>query len=384
MSRRYQLTGDGATYTYNARGQQATYSKSGVTASYTYLPTGLRKSKTVGVITTNYVWDGQNMVYEYNGTNTTGGTAYYYGLTLISQGNNAYYLYNGHGDVVQLVTGTGTLGRSYEYDAFGNEVNPSATDTNPFRYAGQYFDTETGTYYLRARYYDPSLGRFTQQDSWAFADINDPLSLNLYTYCYNNPVYYFDPGGRFAIPVILMDIAKSAVLVGISILGIMVVDDMVDSSGDLIEASVGILDELEEKRQKSNELINLAILQYKIGPETKIAEKVDFSADRYEYYAPRIHHIVAQTAKKAKLAQIILETVKHSVHDPINLVVIPHGIHKGLHTESYYNYINERLRIAFLKADNEKKQRINVDTTLIELQLEIIEYTNTGVAPWLN
>ena len=53
------------TYTYNARGQQTGYSKGGVSASYTYLPTGLRKSKTVGFTTTNFVWDGQNMVYGY-------------------------------------------------------------------------------------------------------------------------------------------------------------------------------------------------------------------------------------------------------------------------------------------------------------------------------
>ena len=51
--------------------------------------------------------------------------------------------------------------KTYDYDAFGNEAEPSSTDTNPFRYCGEYFDTETGTYYLRARYYDPAVGRFT-------------------------------------------------------------------------------------------------------------------------------------------------------------------------------------------------------------------------------
>ena len=173
-----QLSGNGL-ITYDARGRQSTWTDGLTTASYTYYPTDLRKSKTVGAATTNFVWDGQNMVYEYKGSNTTGGTAYYYGLTLISQGNYAYYLYNGHGDVVQLVTASNTLGRSYDYDAFGNEVSPSASDTNPFRYAGQYFDSETGTYYLRARYYDPGIGRFTQQDGWAYADTGDSLSLIL-------------------------------------------------------------------------------------------------------------------------------------------------------------------------------------------------------------
>ena len=86
---------------------------------------------------------------------------YVYGLTLISQGNSWYYIYNAHGDVVKYISGTGALLKTYEYDAFGEEVNASSTDANPFRYAGQYFDSETGTYYLRARYYSPAMGRFT-------------------------------------------------------------------------------------------------------------------------------------------------------------------------------------------------------------------------------
>lgn len=143
-----------------------------------------------------FVEMGKEAEDEYTGKNTTSGTPYYYGLTLISLKNNAYYLYNAHGDVVQLVSSIGSLGLSYIYDAFGNEVNPSATDTNPFRYVGQYYDKETGTYYLRARYYDPGLGRFTQQDGWQFVDPNDPLSLNLYTYCWNNLIYYVDPSGN--------------------------------------------------------------------------------------------------------------------------------------------------------------------------------------------
>jgi len=86
-----------------------------------------------------------------------------------------------------------------QYDAFGVEIDPDEDDTNPFRYAGQYYDTETGTYYLRARYYDPATGRFTQQDSWDYSDPKDPLSLNLYVYCYGNPVRYVDLTGNFAI-----------------------------------------------------------------------------------------------------------------------------------------------------------------------------------------
>jgi len=71
-------------------------------------------------------------------------------------------------------------------------------------HGGEYFDKETKTYYLRARYYDPAIGRFTQQDSVLFTtrklvndyEYVDPLSLNLYTYCYNNPAMYLDRSGH--------------------------------------------------------------------------------------------------------------------------------------------------------------------------------------------
>ncbi|MCX7748374.1 MAG: hypothetical protein N2645_16040 [Clostridia bacterium] len=72
-----------------------------------------------------------------------------------------------------------------------NELEPY----NPFRYCGEYFDKETGTIYLRARYYNPGIGRFITEDSFA-GDANDPLSLNLYTYCHNNPINGWDPTGH--------------------------------------------------------------------------------------------------------------------------------------------------------------------------------------------
>ena len=74
------------------------------------------------------------------------------------------------------------------HDAFGNEKDRVGSDPNPFRYCGEYFDVESGSYYLRARYYDPSIGRFTQEDP-------EKDGLNWYTYCNNNPVLFIDPTG---------------------------------------------------------------------------------------------------------------------------------------------------------------------------------------------
>jgi len=79
---------------------------------------------------------------------------------------------------------------TYNYDAFGNpteSIGGEATN-NPLRYNGQYHDDETGLIYLRNRYYDPSIGRFTQEDP-----AKD--GTNWYVYCENNPVNMVDPGG---------------------------------------------------------------------------------------------------------------------------------------------------------------------------------------------
>ena len=107
-----------------------------------------------------------------------------------------YYTQNAHGDVVNLTDNNGAVTKTYQYDAFGVEKNIDDADTNAFRYCGEYYDKETATIYLRARYYNPSNGRFISRDSFAGSN-NDPLSLNLYTYCHNNPVSGTDSTGHF-------------------------------------------------------------------------------------------------------------------------------------------------------------------------------------------
>ena len=107
------------------------------------------------------------------------------GINLIKS-SDLYYLYNAHGDIVQLTDEAGTVVKDYR---FGVEADKDSADGNPFRYCGEYWDEETDAVYLRGRYYDPSTGRFTQEDT-----VRD--GLNWYTYCCNNPVRYFDPTGH--------------------------------------------------------------------------------------------------------------------------------------------------------------------------------------------
>jgi YD repeat-containing protein len=123
--------------------------------TYSYNGDGLRRSKTVNGVTTTHVWDGQDMALELNGSNVTG--KYIRGINLIAAEDGAgarkYYLFNGHGDVVQLANTTGDGVKSYDYDAFGVEKNIDPNDVNVFRYCGEYWDKETGTVYYSGLIY---------------------------------------------------------------------------------------------------------------------------------------------------------------------------------------------------------------------------------------
>ena len=177
-------TATSVTNTYNAFNQLTASTVGGTSTSYTYTPDGLRLTK--GNLT--YLYDRGNLVLEMQ--NSSVKSSYVYGVGLVSgaisgYSGQTYFIQNGHGDIVQLQNSSRAVVKEYTYDAFGNEENPVATDANPFRYAGEYYDANTGTYYLRARYYDPVVGRFTQEDP-----IED--GANWYVYCYNSPTIYVD------------------------------------------------------------------------------------------------------------------------------------------------------------------------------------------------
>jgi RHS repeat-associated protein len=101
-----------------------------------------------------------------------------------------YYLYNGHGDVVQIVDTSGAIKNTYDYDVWGNFITKQEAIDNHFTYFGQTYDETTGLYYLRARYYDPTTGRFTQQDP-----AED--GYNWYVYGNQNPVMFVDESGLY-------------------------------------------------------------------------------------------------------------------------------------------------------------------------------------------
>ncbi|WP_198159900.1 RHS repeat-associated core domain-containing protein, partial [Brevibacillus parabrevis] len=107
------------------------------------------------------------------------------------------YYYNSHGDVVKIKGSSGNVLNTYEYDIWGNLLADKVKEAmpNPFAYAGEMYDKESGFYYLRARYYDPKIGRFISEDTYK-GQVDNPLTLNRYTYVHNNPLRFFDPTGH--------------------------------------------------------------------------------------------------------------------------------------------------------------------------------------------
>lgn len=184
---------------YNALNQLTETLTKNYKVSFTYDAEGLRTGKTVNGEKTIYVWDGDQMVMELS----KGGAVqkrYIRGNDLVyaDKGENTektYYVTDMHGNVVQLLDESGNVTKTYEYDSFGNEVKPEKKDENPYRYCGEYYDKETEEVYLRARYYQPSVGRFITRDTYT-GESDEPLSLHLYTYCENDGVNAWDPSGH--------------------------------------------------------------------------------------------------------------------------------------------------------------------------------------------
>ena len=206
---------------YDGFGQLSRVYTDGKTAIYRYKPDGLRYQKIVDGIAQTQIWDGNEIIAEINSEDEIV-AKYLRGINLIAREgvNRQFYLFNAHGDVVQLRDANSGELWYYTSDAFGNERSIAGQnrerDSNPFRYCGEFFDKETNTIYLRARYYRPQIGRFVSEDSFTQntlrlangQEIVDPLSLNRYTYGYNNPITYMDASGHVAI--------EAAAIVGIA------------------------------------------------------------------------------------------------------------------------------------------------------------------------
>ena len=207
------LTYRGYTLTWQNGRQLASMKYGAINIGFTYDVDGLRTSKTIPNVGLEhkYYYVGNRLQYE-----TLGGSSalwYFYDADGNPSGirykngdsiNDYYFVCNWRGDVIQIYNASGTLVGSYTYDAWGRVTENATsadteniTETNPIRYRGYYYDTETRLYYLKSRYYDPAVKRFLNADG--YVQTGDGLhDKNMFAYCLNNSVNLSDPTGKFA------------------------------------------------------------------------------------------------------------------------------------------------------------------------------------------
>lgn len=167
---------------------------------------GNRVSETAGGVTTQFLVDtlnptGYSQVLDELVSGAVTKT-YTYGLQRISENQlsgstwtPSFYGYDGHGNVRFLTSVAGTVGNTYQFDAFGMPIASAGTTANSYLYSGERFDPNIGFYHLRARYYNQGTGRFLTMDP-ELGKIFDPGTLHKYVYTKNNPVNRVDPSGR--------------------------------------------------------------------------------------------------------------------------------------------------------------------------------------------
>ena len=227
------------TYSYDANGNTLTESSSSGTTTYSwdarnrlieaatlngallfgYDIHGIRTSRSEGSITTNFVVD-HNQQYAQVLAETEGGATtkqYTYGDDLLSQtdgaGQERFFLYDGLGTTRVLADGSEAVTDTYVYEAFGELLASTGSSDNAYRYTGEQYDSGLNQYYLRARYYDQGVGRFSQMDTW-MGRSQDPVTLHKYLYANADTVNGIDPSGRATLMELLKTTSAAGMLFG--------------------------------------------------------------------------------------------------------------------------------------------------------------------------
>jgi RHS repeat-associated protein len=184
---------------YENRLTQVALPGTGGTVTYKYDPFGRRVQKAFtqggSTTTTNYLYDGDNLIEEV-GQNANVLARYTQGpgidqpLSELRSGTTSFYQQDGLSSVTSLSSNAGALANTYAYDAYGKLTTSTGSMTNPLQYTGREFDSETGLFYNRYRFCEPSVGRFVSEDPAGFEG-----GTNFYAYAGGNPVVFNDPMG---------------------------------------------------------------------------------------------------------------------------------------------------------------------------------------------
>ncbi len=176
------------------------------------------KNQTSAIGSNSYTYSGLGP----SNQSDTSGTTYYTrcscGLLVnerLPNGSKDYYLFDGLGSIVGLTNSSSSEVNAYDYDPYGNILNQTTGAANPFQYAGGYFESSTGLVKFGTRYYNPSLGRWTQQDPVG-GSLGNPDTLNRYVYASDDSVNETDPSGRQPCGVVGLDLQPFFTPLGLS------------------------------------------------------------------------------------------------------------------------------------------------------------------------
>ena len=186
----------GYTWDFENRLTGVTLPGTGGTVSFKYDPFGRRIYKSSSSGTSIYAYDFDNLIEE---TNFSGMAVARYlqalnidePLAMLRASAISYFQADSLGSITSLSNAAGSVANTYTYDSFGKLTGSTGSLTNPFQYTARDFDTESGLYYMRARYFDPTTGRFLTEDPIGAAG----GSLNFYSYALGDPVNASDPTG---------------------------------------------------------------------------------------------------------------------------------------------------------------------------------------------
>lgn len=204
------------TFTWKHGRQLATATDGTTTITNTYDVDGIRDSKTVGNVKHTYTTLSGKIVREAYGENVID---YFYDQDgrpykfVVKAGSaspvTGYFVLNLQGDVIAIIDATGAVVVEYQYNAWGKEISHTTAGNsgstlyahNALKYRGYYYDADLGLYYLNHRLYDAEIGRFINADTIDILAVEqgDLLQYNLYTYCFNNPLKYYDEQGTLAV-----------------------------------------------------------------------------------------------------------------------------------------------------------------------------------------
>jgi len=166
------------------------------TSSYRYDGLGRRIEKVANGQTKRYIYDGEDILLEYDGSNVlqaryTHGPGIDEPIAVTKGATTFFYHQDGLGSVTDLTDSAGATAKSYSYDAYGNILDSPGTVDQPYTYTGRELDQETGLSYYRARTYDSAVGRFIQKDPIGLRG-----GLNVYEYTQSSPTNLSDPLGN--------------------------------------------------------------------------------------------------------------------------------------------------------------------------------------------